>query len=182
MDNWEEWQKVYRHGTLVIWPPDDVRKVVNQQRMKYDPKSASICETHITLSQPLLKPLSNKEWIRIQEISTEFDPFEIQYGPLKSFLPYPCIWYDVQPANRILAIRESLHQSSFFNLSLRHTEGFIPHMTITEGLSGPAVTDELLSELQSQSVSGSFICKEITFIKPDETFTFHVKKLLPLGH
>ena len=105
MDHWEEWQKVYLHGTFVIWPPDDVREIINRQRYEYDPKSASICETHITLTQPLLKPLSKEDWNRIQEISSNIIPFEIQYGPLKSFLPYPCIWYEIQPVKIILDLR-----------------------------------------------------------------------------
>ncbi len=61
MDHWEEWQKVYQYGTRVIWPPAEVREIVNHQREKYDPVSASFCGAHITLTQPLLNPLSDAE-------------------------------------------------------------------------------------------------------------------------
>ncbi len=50
MDHWEEWQKVCQHGTMVIWPPAEVREIVSHQREKYDPVSASFCGAHITLT------------------------------------------------------------------------------------------------------------------------------------
>ena len=85
MDNWEDWQKNYQFGTLVIWPPDDVRDMVNQQRYIYDPRSANICETHITLTQPLIKPVTDSGQETIQNVASSFEPFNIRYGPLKSF-------------------------------------------------------------------------------------------------
>jgi len=181
MDYWEDWQKVYQHGIMVIWPPDEIRKIVNAQRRAFDPESAAVCETHITLTQPLLNPLNDSERKQIQEIVRGFTAFDIQYGPVKSFLPYPCIWYEIQPVSKILDLREALHQTGFFNLSLRHTDGFIPHMTITEGLSGPAVDETLLGIIEAESKPGSFICQEITFIIPDEAFCFKVTDRLSLN-
>lgn len=181
MDHWEDWQKEYVHGAMVIWPPVEVREIVNRQRERYDPKSAAICETHITLTQPLLRQLEPLDWKEVEQIAGQFQPFEISYGPLKSFLPYPCIWYNIQPMDRVLEIREALHKTGFFNLSLPHPEDFIPHMTITEELSGPKVTEELLVNLQAQSQPGKFTCSEITLIVPDNNFTFHARRQFPLG-
>jgi 2'-5' RNA ligase len=181
MEHWEDWQKVYQHGTFVIWPPDDVRDMVNQQREKYDPRSASICEAHITVTQPLLQPMTDAKWRVIQEAISDFVPFFIQYGPLRSFLPYPCIWYEIQPARLVLELRESLHSSGFFNLVDGYIEDFIPHMTITEELSGPKVTEELLGSLQSESETGAFLCDSLAHILPDENFRFTVTKRIRLG-
>ncbi len=181
MDHWEEWQKVYQHGIMVIWPPDEIRKIINAKREAYDPVSASFCGAHITLTQPLLNTLSDAEWGNIQDILGRFPPFEIQYGPTKSFLPYPCIWHEIQPEEKILDLRHALHQTGYFNLSLEHTDDFIPHMTITEGLSGPPVDEELLTILQEQSSQGSFICQDAAYIVPDESFYFGVVKRLALG-
>ena len=181
MDHWEEWQKVYQYGTLVIWPPDTVRDVVSRQREEFDPKSASICQAHITLTQPLLQPLDSSKSNELSRIASTFHPFEVRYGPLKSFLPYPCIWYNIHPVNEILEIREALHRTGFFDLSLPHTEGFIPHMTITEGLSGPEVNERLLEDLQARSRPGKFIFSEITLIKPDEEFSFNAQRKYALG-
>ena len=181
MDHWEDWQRNYLHGILVIWPPDEVRDIVNRQRKEVDPKSAAISEAHITLTQPLLRKLDPTGWDEIQKIASQFQPFEIEYGPLRSFLPYPCIWYDIQPMDKVLKIREALHTTGFFNLSLPHTDGFIPHMTITEQLSGPEVNLQLLEDLQAESSSGKFTLSEITLIEPDDEFTFHVRRNIPLG-
>jgi len=181
MEHWKDWQKAYQFGTIVIWPPDEVRKRVNSQRETYDPVSQSFCETHITVTQPLIKNLSNDEWDQVQRIIKGFDSLKINYGPLNSFLPYPCIWYEIEPAEKVLDIRHALHKIGFFSLTLKYTEGFIPHMTITEGQSGPPVDESLLELLQGESESGSFQCKELTFIKPDEWVRFQVKRTLSLG-
>ena len=168
METGQEWQMVYQYGTIVIWPPDEVRAVVNTQREKYDPVSLAYCETHITITQPLI-------------ILQRFDVFTLHYGPVNSFLPYPCIWYEIEPREKILELRQALHQTGFFNLTLPHTEGFIPHMTITEGLSGPPVDEVLLNQIQLESTSGAVLCQELAFILPDEKFCFQVGKILPLG-
>jgi len=181
MDAWEEWQKLYRFGTIVIWPPDEIREIVNSQRLEYDPTSQSYCETHITITQPLIKSLADEEWNELWRLVRQFESFKIIFGPLNSFLPYPCIWYEIGPIEKVLNIRNALHQTGFFNLSLKHTEGFIPHMTITEGVSGPPVNEALLEKLQGESNVGSFICEELAFIVPNDQFSFRVRKNLPLN-
>jgi len=181
METGQEWQMVYQYGTIVIWPPDEVRAVVNTQREKYDPVSLAYCETHITITQPLIKELAGEEWDQIHQILQRFDVFSLNYGPVNSFLPYPCIWYEIEPREKILELRQALHQTGFFNLTLPHTEGFFPHLTITEGLSGPPVDEVLLNQIQLESTSGAFLCQELAFILPDEKFCFQVGKILPLG-
>ncbi len=181
MKSWEEWQKPYQYGLIVIRPPDEIRDLVNKQREKYDPLSQSYCEAHITITQPLLKKLSDPDWDQIINLLGSYDAFEIKYGPIKSFLPYPCIWYEIEPRQQILDLRQALHQTGFFDLSLPFSEGFIPHLTITEGLSGPEVDQGLLNRLQGESSQGSFICQELTYIVPDQKFYFQVRNTLPLG-
>lgn len=108
-------------------------------------------------------------------------PYEIHYGPLKSFFPYPCIWYEVQPAELILEIRSALHQTGLFNLQDGYIEDFIAHVTITEGQSGPEVDDVLLYKLQKESHPGTFFCEELTHSAPDQDFLFTPRKLISLG-
>ena len=182
MDTWEDWQKPYQYGTLVIWPPGDIREVINSQREKYDPVSQSYCETHITVTQPLSRWLDEEEWHKVRIILADFEPFEIAYGPLNSFLPYPCIWYEVEPRERVLEIRNALHKTGYFNLELKHPKNFIPHMTITEGLSGPAVDEGLLQLLQGESGTGSFKCEGLAYIVPDDSFRLQVRSVLPLAY
>jgi 2'-5' RNA ligase len=181
MEKWENWQKPYQFGTIVIWPPDSVRAIVNSQREKYDPASQAICETHITVTQPFYHWPDQAEWKKIQEVLREYHQFEIHFGPLTSFLPYPCIYYEIRPGRYIVQMRDALHQLGLFNLEMRHPKNFIPHMTITEGLSGPEVDEGLLKELQRESGKGSFICRELSYIVPDDRFHFHVSMGLPLS-
>lgn len=181
MKSWEDWQKPYQFGILVIWPPDEVRTVVNSQRERIDPVSGSYTEGHITVTQPLSRGLDDEEWKKAEGIISGFDSFEIGYGPLKNFFPYPCIWYEIQPAGKVLEIRRALHQTGFFNLDIDHPRDFIPHMTITEGLSGPEVNESLFHTLQLESGQGSFQCSDIAFILPNRDFKFQVRKVLPLS-
>ena len=181
MKFWEEWQKLYRYGLIVIQPPDEIRELVNKQREEYDPLSQSYSEAHITVTQPLLKELSEDGWDRVLRIIEGHGSFQIDYGPINSFLPYPCIWYEIQPAEKILDLRQALHRTGFYNLSLPHTEDFIPHLTITEGLSGPTVDEKLFNQLQGESCQGTFLCQQLTYIVPDDKFNFKIVKTLPLG-
>jgi 2'-5' RNA ligase len=181
MKQWEEWQKPYQSGTIVIKPPSQVRAVVDAQRKKYDPVSHQYSETHISVTQPLLGKLAESEWDHLQNLLADIKPFQIDYGPLNSFLPYPCIWYEIEPRDQILALRKTLHQTGYFNLGIRHPENFIPHMTITEGLSGPTVDDRLLLKLKEESGTGSFQCEDLVLIVPDGDFHFHVRRRLALG-
>jgi len=181
MKNWKEWQKPYRYGLLVIQPPDEIWELVNKQREEYDPLSQSYSEAHISVTQPLLKTLSEIEWDRILRIVEGYGSFRVDYGPINSFLPYPCIWYEIKPAEKVLDLRQALHQTGFYNLSLPHREGFIPHMTITEGLSGPTVDKKLFNRLQGESSQGTFLCQQLTYIVPDDKFYFQIGKTIPLG-
>jgi len=181
MENWPAWGKRFGPGLFIILPPDPVRRIVDAQRETYDPLSQSYIGAHITLTQPFQKNPSDTDWGLILQTLKGFQPFEISYGPLKSFLPYPCIWYDVQPASIILEIREALHQTGLFDLQEGLIEDFIPHMTITEGQSGPEVNTELLEELQKESRSGSFFCEDLVYAAPDPNFHFSPGRRIPLG-
>ena len=50
--HWEEWQKRYRFGVLLILPPNPPMAQVNALRAKYDPRSQSYCDAHISLTVP----------------------------------------------------------------------------------------------------------------------------------
>ncbi len=179
MDNWPTWGKRFKPGLFIIQPPEDVCSIVNAQRNMYDPLSQSYIGAHITVTQPFLSTPSSSEWDLLVGILKEFLPFKIHYGPIKSFLPYPCIWYEIQPAEQILKIRSALHQTGLFNLQEGHIEDFIPHMTITEGQSGPEVTAALQEKLQKESHPGSFLCEELTLSMPDQDFHFSPARKIP---
>ena len=65
----------YRYGALYIFPPNGVIQPVDELRKKYDPRSASYCQAHISLSKPLPKPLSESQ-------ISELKPHYVSYSRL----------------------------------------------------------------------------------------------------
>lgn len=180
-ENWTVWGEQYRAGLFIIQPPPEVCSPVNILREQYDPVSRSRIGAHITITQPLMGDLIENQWDRLDKTTAGFEPVTIHSERLKKFLPNPCIWHDIQPADYLLAIRKALHQTGFFNLAGGYIEDFIPHMTITEGESGPEVTLDSLNELQQECQSGSFSCQEPVLAVPDRDFQFFASQEGPAG-
>jgi 2'-5' RNA ligase len=181
VEDWAEWQLNYVHGLFVIWPPGPVRQTVNRLRQRYDPISQATIEAHITLTQPFLARPSAADWARLAQIVAGFEPYELYYGPIDTFFPNPVIYLAIQPPERVLALRQALHETGLFNLTLPYSEGFVPHMTIAEGRSGPDVDELMLAEIRSQAPRGTFLLTEIVHVAPDKNFHFEIKKRLKLA-
>ncbi len=169
---WPAWQRAYRHGTLVIRPPARVRAIVDRWRARYDPVSHGYVDTHVTLTQPFREAPTRQSFAQIINILREQRQFEIRYGPLRHFLPDPVLWLDVQPARRVTDLRKTLHKTGLFDLAQPHTHDFVPHMSITEGLSSPQADEALYEQLRSQAPAGRFACRSITYLRPDARFRF----------
>ena len=178
----EDWKKSYIFGTLVICPPKKVCSIVDALREKYDPLSQAIMGAHITLTQPFLKEPTPQVWKEINKILSEFEIFPITYGPIETFPSSSVIKFKIQQQNQILSLRNKLHQTGYFNLELPFTEGFIAHMTISELVQRkPSAAKELANQLNKDYDEGSFICKEISYIRPDDDFHFQIKKVFQIG-
>ncbi len=178
--DWESWQTPYRYGALALWPPESVREPVNRWRERLDPKSHSYCEAHVTLTQPFKARVTDETLERLASLLADETPFEVTWGPLRSFLPSPVLWLEVQPRRHILALRRALHQTGLFDLSLPHTDGFVPHMTVTEGLSGAPVDEALHRALGPEFAGGTFVCDRIVLLRPDASFRFRVAEEIAL--
>jgi 2'-5' RNA ligase len=182
MQDWADWQLNYLHGLFVILPPDTVRRQVNCLRQNYDPDSQATIETHITLTQPFLAKPAKEEWALLTQIVASYEPFEISYGPVDTFFPNPVIYLAIQPRKRVMALRQALHDTELFNLTLPYSDDFVPHMTIAEGRShGRAVDELMLTEVQPQAPRGKFLLSEIVCMAPDESFHFEIKRRLALA-
>jgi 2'-5' RNA ligase len=181
IDDWAEWQKAYIHGLFVIWPPVGVRQLVNELRQKYDPDSQATIEAHITLTQPFLTRPSDQEWALLDQIVASFEPFDLSYGPVATFFPNPVIYLTIQPQERLLALRQALHDTGLFNLTLPYSDDFVPHMTIAEGLSERPVDELMLAEIRPQAPQGTFLLGEVVCVVPDVSFHFEIGARLPLA-
>ena len=180
MEDWADWQLNYIYGLFVIWPPNPVRQMVNRLREVVDPVSQATIEAHITLTQPFLTRPDDEAWARLAQIVAGFEPFEIRYGPVSTFFPNPVIYLEIQPREEILALRQALHGTGLFNLTLPYTDDFIPHMTITESRSGKMTDELMLAEVRSQAPLGTFLMAGIACAVPDGRFHFEVIRRLPL--
>jgi 2'-5' RNA ligase len=170
-----------RHGLFVIWPPDEVREAVNRLRERHDPVSAAICDAHITLTQPFLRVPSERDWATIAAIVAGFQPIRLSYGGIGTFLPYPCVYVAVEPSEPLTALHRALQAGGLFHPVPAHHERYVPHMTVMEGALDPEGTARLAEELRGAAPAGSFVCREIAWIVPDERFHFSTARTLLLG-
>jgi len=177
-----ELEEIYKYGTLVIWPEDNIREIVNNLRKKYDPESQKICEAHITLTQPFEVEPNEQIWNKINNYIKKFNGFEITVGPVEQFGSSQVIKLNIQPKEKILELRNGLHRLGYFNTKLPYTEGFIPHMTISEGgIKEDKKIKNIITQLNEKMKAMKFKFGEITYIRPDKNFYFKVKKIIKLG-
>ncbi len=176
---WEDWQFEYRFGAFYIFPPAAIIEPVDALRQTYDPKSAAICQAHISLTEPLQTPLLDEQVQEIRAALSAVQPFDIHYGPLRSFPPHPGVCYSITPEDRFRALRAALHSTSAFaGIPLRH-EHIAPHMTVAEFISVER-TNELLQELGGKVPEGIFHCGSIEYAVPNERFYFERLLSIPL--
>lgn len=175
----DEFKRLYRHGALVIWPPEDVRATVGALRKRYDPSSQAICDAHITLSQPFRAAPTPDDLARIEAVVARYLPLEIVYGPLGTFLPYPCVYLEIQPAEPLRALQRTLYDLELFDLSqpFSDPDTFIFHMSITDGHPDGDQTRQILEALSGSEPIGRFVAGSVAWIHPDAGFHFETVRL-----
>ncbi len=177
---WEEWMNEYKYGAFYIYPPTGVIERVDDLRERYDPKSSAICQAHISVSDPLTGPITDEQIEELIYALSRIPDFEITYGPLRSFPPYPGVTYTITPEDKFMELRQAIHQTSIFKDSPLTRKDRHPHMTIAEFITVEE-TDRLLQDLQSKVPEGTFVCNEIELAVPDKSFYFQRTLKLPLG-
>ena len=180
MTGWGEWQHAYRFGLLLIYPPDSVRSQVNALRAKYDPKSAAICDAHISLTVPLPRPLSLSDWQELASAAGNVRPITVNYGPLSHYLPHPGIVLAIQPQDELDRLRLVLEQTAPFTGASDRSWPFSAHMTIAEFITEEQ-TNELMVELRDVAPTGQFVCDHVSLAVPDEGFRFEERRKLWLA-
>jgi 2'-5' RNA ligase len=180
MTGWEEWQHAYRFGLLLIYPPDPVRSQVNLLRARCDPKSAAICDGHISLTVPLPRPLSKSAWQELSSAAGTVRAITIKYGPLSHYLPHPGIVLAIQPQNELDRLRLVLEQTAPFTGAVDRSWPFSAHMTIAEFITVER-TNELMEELRDVAPNGQFVCDSVSLAVPDEAFRFEERRKLLLA-
>ena len=178
--NWEDWWKEYFYGAFYIFPPEKVMKMVDELREKYDPKSANYCRGHISLSEPLVKKISTYDIDSLRKDLSLIEPFEINYGPLRTHPPYPGVTYTITPESKFENLRRIIHNNQLFKDVELKRSNITPHMTIAEFITMEE-TNKIFDELNGVVNSGKFICKEIVLAIPNNKFYFKPVLSIPLG-
>jgi 2'-5' RNA ligase len=178
--HWEGWQREYRYGAFYIFPPPGIIEPIDQLRRKYDPKSDSYCQAHISLSEPLRAPLTEEQVQELHNTLSSVEPFEIHYGPLRIFPPYSGVVYAITPEDALVKLRSRIHETSLIKGQQLMREHITPHMTIAEFVTIER-THELLEELSGKVPDGTFLCSAIEYAIPNQGFYFERVLKLPLG-
>ncbi len=180
MSKWEEWQRDYRLGVILILPPPDVSREINLLREKYDPVSAAWCPAHISLSDPLSREMSPVLAGEIGGALSDVSPFRLRYDRLYASTRHPGVAYRISPREPIDHLKDVLHGTSAFEGEAHRRRGIAPHMTIAEFIS----IDESLqlsARLQDTAPAGSFVCDRLEYMVPDANFRFQTRLTFPLG-
>ena len=181
ISHWEDWQKGYKFGVLLIFPPDPPLTQVNTLRAKYDPRGQSICDAHISLTIPLPRPLSEAHWSELESITSEIEPFSIHYGPLMNYLPHPGVCLAIEPQDELDRLRAALETALVFEGAPARKNPFSAHMTIAEFISVQQ-TEALMGELEDVAPEGLFACTGVSYAVADADFHFTNRKRLELAH
>jgi len=171
ISRWEDWQKEYRYGVILIIPPDPPLTRVEALRRKYDPKGQAICGPHISVTVPFPRALSDANWYEIKSIVSGIKPFTIKYGPLMNFLPHPGVYLAIEPVTEMDNLRTVLEKAAAFKGAPPRKYPFLPHMTIAEFITEEE-TKELMVKLKDTAPVGSFFCTSVSYAVPDRYFHF----------
>lgn len=177
---WEDWQRDYLFGLILIMPPEEVSHKINPLRAKYDPYAFAICPTHISVSDPLQSEITPEMEDEIRSILRSIRPFTLYFDVLYASTEYAGVVYPIRPQEPIDALKEVLHTASVFGGCTYYRRNIPPHMTIAEFIS---VEDglKLCAQLQDSAPRGSFMCDRLEFIVPDDEFHFQKKLTFFLG-
>jgi 2'-5' RNA ligase superfamily len=179
----DSFKRIYRYGALVIWPPDDVRVTVGELRRRYDPASQATCEAHITLTPPFLREPTVTDLSAISDVVSCQPVLELEYGPVATFLPYPCVYLEIAPVEPLRALQRSLYALELFDLSMPYSDLdiFVFHMSITDGYPDQEQTRHIHNALAGSEPKGHFEAQSVTWIRPDGDFRFQPFQSFSIG-
>lgn len=178
--SWEPWQHDYRFGVVLVMPPAHVASPIDVLRQAYDPKSHAICSTHISVSDPLRRDMSDDAQKEIQQLLRTIEPFEAHYGKPTASAQRPGVACPISPQERFDDLKRVLHQASVFE-GIAYGRRDIPaHMTIAEFVT---IEDSLriCADLVDTAPRGSFWCDRLEHMVPDASFRFHRRGTFFLG-
>jgi hypothetical protein len=177
--HWDEGQRAYRYGVILILPPEPIFSQVNDLRVRYDPISQACCDAHISLTMPLPRAPTDAQWAEIEAVSSSMRPLILHYGPLMTYPPHPGVVLKIEPQGQLNLLRIGLEACSAFSGMTPRRYPFSAHMTIAEFITIER-TDALMMELEGVVDCGSFRCDCVSHAVPDSSFHFLEHRRLSL--
>ena len=177
---WEKWQNDYRLGLILIMPPPEVSRLINPLRSKYDPKAFYSCPTHISISDPLRREMTQELDDEITGILSTIASFTLHYDKPKASRHHAGVAYPITPQKPIDELKRRLHQAAIFEGKVYERRDIPAHMTIAEFVT-IAESWQIFEEIQDIAPSGSFLCNQLEFIVPDINMQFQRVKTYALG-
>lgn len=171
MTHWKDWQRAYRFGVILIYPPEPIRSAINALRAKYDPVSHAWSDAHISLSVPAPAPPTAQEWETLATSVESLSPTVVEYGPVKTFKTHPGVVLDLQPQGALDMWRSLVESTPPFSDAAARRWSFSAHMTIAELVTADE-SEKVIAELARSQLSGSFLCTHLSYAVPNELFRF----------
>jgi hypothetical protein len=177
---WASWQNDYKYGLILILPPLAVSSIIEPLRSKYDPGSFASAPTHISISDPLRREMSDELDSEIAAILSGIMPFTLNYGRPEASRNHPGVACPITPQAPIDELKQKLHQAAIFEGKVYNRRQIPAHMTIAEFVS---LEDSwrICDEVQNLVSPGSFLCDQLEFIVPDINMRFYRVKTYSLG-
>lgn len=169
---WKTWMRDYNYGTFAFIPGGDLLQTVNALRGQFDPVAAQTCVAHVSLTQPLISPVTPEQLRSIESVIRSFRSFRFEVGPVTTSPNKRLLWLDVSGKETIVKLRDALHNLGLFRTDLPLTKGFIPHMTISEAGRDPAEVSAIISDLNMRINSWTAEFDAVSWIIPDQNFVF----------
>ena len=177
---WEDWQKDYRLGLILIMPPPEVARQIDPLRTLYDPKAVRAEVVERRRPDPLRLEMTPELDDEITDILSKVDPFTLYYDKPMASRDHAGVAYPITPQEPIDELKRKLHRATIFGGKVYRRRDIAAHMTIAE-----LVTIEeswrIWEEIKDIAPSGSFLCAQLEFIVPDINMQFQRIKTYALG-
>ena len=176
-DGWADWKRDYRHGALVIEPPQELAAVLDPIRQRFDPVSADRVGAHVTVTPPFVEAPTPADEAQVGSVVRRIPSMRLQLGMPTQFGGSSVIYLPVMNAEAVMRLREALVATGLFRLDLPHTVDFVPHLTISEFGTTPGAA---LKTVMPAPAASPFQVEAIAWIVPDEEFQFTVRRTFAL--
>jgi 2'-5' RNA ligase len=170
---WDDWQRDYRYGALVIEPPVELAAVLDPIRERFDPVSAARVGAHISVTPPFLRAPTPADEARVGSVVGRIPSMGLQLGQPRQFGESSVIYLPVVNAGAVMRLRDVLLATGLFRLDLPHTTDFVPHLTISEFGTTPGAA--LRTVIPAPGAS-PFHVGAIAWLVPNEEFQFRVRR------